>query len=242
MNRPVDHHTATAITSTFIEAVVAPAADAEARAVFATKKNLRLVLADCRPAAADLRLTRELRSILGAILVQEYDHVTEAASPWGSDSAGLGRTELRVVTTRHPAEEEWAALRLAWRVCAHVKSNVFATKKNLRLVLADCRPAAADLRLTRELRSILGAILVQEYDHVTEAASPWGSDSAGLGRTELRVVTTRHPAEEEWAALRLAWRVCAHVKSTPSCSPPPTGWWRSGPDRRAGSVPSRWRR
>ena len=133
LNRPVDHDTATAITSTFIEAVVAPAADAEARAVFATKKNLRLVLADCTPAAQDLRLTREVRSILGAILVQEYDRVIEAASPWGGMAAGPGRTEFRVVTTRDPTKEEWAALRLAWRVAAHVKSNavVFAAAGRL---------------------------------------------------------------------------------------------------------------
>ena len=49
--------TAEAVASTFIEAVVAPDADDEARAVLASKKNLRLVLADClvgrrRPAGA----------------------------------------------------------------------------------------------------------------------------------------------------------------------------------------------
>ena len=133
LNRPVDHNTATAITSTFIEAVVAPDADAEARAVFAAKRNLRLVLADCTPVAADLRMTREVRSILGALLVQQHDRVTEAASPWNGDTAGSDRTGLRVVTTRHPTDEEWAALRLAWRVCAHVKSNavVFAAADRL---------------------------------------------------------------------------------------------------------------
>ena len=131
LNRPVDRDTATAITSTFIEAVVAPAADADARAVFAMKKNLRLVLADCTLAVPDLRLTREIRSVLGAVLIQEYDQVTEAASPWGGE-AGPGPGG-RVATTRHPTEEEWAALRLAWRVCAHVKSNavVFAAADRL---------------------------------------------------------------------------------------------------------------
>ena len=132
LNRPVDRDTAIAITSTFIEAVVAPAADAEARAVFATKKNLRLVLADCTLAVPDLRLTREIRSVLGAVLVQEYDRVTEAASAWGGEGGGPG-PEGRVATTRHPTETEWAALRLAWRVCAHVKSNavVFAAADRL---------------------------------------------------------------------------------------------------------------
>ena len=135
VNRPLDRDTAAAITSTFIEAVVAPAADAEARAVFAQKKNLRLVLADCSPAATDLRLTREVRSILGAILVQEYDRVTEAAGLWGGTTTDPG-LEARVVTTRHPTEEEWAALRLAWRVCAHVKSNavVFAVADRLAAI------------------------------------------------------------------------------------------------------------
>ena len=32
-------------------------------------------------------------------------------------------TQLRVVTKRQPTESEWTALRFAWRVCAHVKSN-----------------------------------------------------------------------------------------------------------------------
>ena len=134
LNRPVDRDTAIAITTTFIEAVVAPDADAEARAVFATKKNLRLVLADCTP-TADLRLTREVRSILGAILVQEYDRVTEGAAPWCGEVDGSG-SDLRVVTARHPTEEEWAALRLAWRVCAHVKSNavVFAAADRLAAI------------------------------------------------------------------------------------------------------------
>ena len=113
LNRPVDRDTAIAITATFIEAVVAPDADAEARAVFATKKNLRLVLADCTP-TEDLRLTREVRSILGGILVQEYDRVTEGAEPWCGEVDGSG-SDLRVVTARLPTEEEWAALRLAWR-------------------------------------------------------------------------------------------------------------------------------
>lgn len=136
VNRPIDRDTATAITSTFIEAVVAPDADAEARAVFATKKNLRLVLADCRLGATDPRMNREVRSILGAILVQEYDRVTEAAEPWGGLDPSVGLGEFRVVTTRQPTDEEWESLRLAWRVCAHVKSNavVFATADRLAAI------------------------------------------------------------------------------------------------------------
>lgn len=133
LNRRIDQETATSIISTFIEAVVAPDADEEAKAIFATKKNLRLVLADCFSKDGDVRLTREVRSILGGILVQDYDRVTEARSAWHGHSEGAGPTGCRVVTTRQPTDTEWAALRLAWRVSAHVKSNavVFAVADRL---------------------------------------------------------------------------------------------------------------
>src|SRR4029079_2176118 len=59
------------------------------------------------------------RSVVGAVLVQVRDVVGEARRPWTDpDAAGL-----KVVTKRQPTPEEWTALRFAWRVCAHVKSN-----------------------------------------------------------------------------------------------------------------------
>ena len=63
----------------------------------------------------------DVRSILGAMLAQERDVVTEAfTSPDPHRSSSNG---LRVVTKRQPSPEEWEALGFAWRVCAHVKSN-----------------------------------------------------------------------------------------------------------------------
>jgi phosphoribosylaminoimidazolecarboxamide formyltransferase/IMP cyclohydrolase len=54
---------------------------------------------------------------MGGWLVQDRDRVTEAQERWpGHDAA-------RVVTRRAPTRQEWQALRFAWRVCAHVKSN-----------------------------------------------------------------------------------------------------------------------
>ena len=38
-------------------------------------------------------------------------------------TATTGSATIRVVTKRQPTAEEWTALRFAWRVCAHVKSN-----------------------------------------------------------------------------------------------------------------------
>ena len=122
LNRPIDVPAAEAIVSTFIEAVVAPSVDDRARSVLGRKSNMRVLTADASYfkrddlAWADL----DVRSILGAILTQQRDRVTEACRPWGRSMAPDG---LRVVTKRQPTLEEWDALRFAWRVAAHVKSN-----------------------------------------------------------------------------------------------------------------------
>jgi phosphoribosylaminoimidazolecarboxamide formyltransferase/IMP cyclohydrolase len=116
VNRPIDVELAEAIVSTFIEAVIAPSVDEAARAILARKHNMRVVTTDYAHSRGP---QVELRSILGATLAQEADWVVEASRPWTASAA----EGLRVVTKRHPTEEEWAALRFAWRICAHVKSN-----------------------------------------------------------------------------------------------------------------------
>lgn len=114
LNRSIDAETAMALTSTFLEAVVAPGLDEAARVILAKKINLRVLVADFKAFAA--RRVYDLRSILGSVLVQERDSVVEARAAW----PGGG---LKVVTRRTPSAIEWEALRFAWRVCAHVKSN-----------------------------------------------------------------------------------------------------------------------
>jgi phosphoribosylaminoimidazolecarboxamide formyltransferase/IMP cyclohydrolase len=52
--------------------------------------------------------------------VQVPDRVAEARHPW---SATAETDTCRVVTKRTPTTDEWEALRFAWRICAHVKSN-----------------------------------------------------------------------------------------------------------------------
>jgi len=122
LNRPIDTEAAEAIVSTFIEAVFAPAVDTFALPILARRPNMR-VLVPARTLSpeepfvrSDPKADLELRSILGGVLVQVRDSAREAYEPWPS-------SELRVVTTRQPSAAEWQALRFAWRVCAHVKSN-----------------------------------------------------------------------------------------------------------------------
>jgi phosphoribosylaminoimidazolecarboxamide formyltransferase/IMP cyclohydrolase len=118
LNRALDVETARALTATFIEAVVTPAVDEDALPVLAAKPNLRVLVMSTdafrRPASS--RLAREVRSVLGGLLVQARDVVTEAQEAWPHDG-------VRVASARVPTADEWTALRFAWRVCAHVKSN-----------------------------------------------------------------------------------------------------------------------
>ena len=119
LNRAIDLATAEAIVSTRIDAVMAPAVDERARAVLARKANMRVVTADfsgLRDGGIDLR------SILGGMLAQERDRVAEARAVWEPGQAAMPEG-FRVATRRHPTASEWQALRFAWRICAHVKSN-----------------------------------------------------------------------------------------------------------------------
>ncbi|NIJ21337.1 phosphoribosylaminoimidazolecarboxamide formyltransferase/IMP cyclohydrolase [Sphingomonas naasensis] len=113
VNRKLDRETAEAMVGIFTEVVVAPDADADARAVFAGKKNLRLLVAGELPDPARPGLM--LKSIAGGMLVQSRDN------------GRLG--ELKVVTKRAPSEQELADCRFAWTVAKHVKSNAIVYAK-----------------------------------------------------------------------------------------------------------------
>src|SRR5258708_2929909 len=89
-HRAVDAALAEAIVSTFIEAVIAPDVEDEAKPILARKHNLRVVTTSY----AQLKAPQlEWRSILGAMLAQETDWVVEASQRWTPDVEGL-----RVVT------------------------------------------------------------------------------------------------------------------------------------------------
>ena len=117
--------------------MIAPSFSEEAKAILAKKVNLRVVTADFAAMAnaptlmgeGAMAMGSELRSFLGGMLHQEPDRVVEARDPWPPavnsqlPTSNSQESGIRVVTTRQPTPEEWTALRFAWRVCAHVKSN-----------------------------------------------------------------------------------------------------------------------
>jgi phosphoribosylaminoimidazolecarboxamide formyltransferase/IMP cyclohydrolase len=112
LNRPLDGATAQAIAATFVEAVIAPGYSDDARRALADKKNLRLLEWPPEgggPTAADGGF--EVRRVSGGMLVQDRD------------AARVDPTALTTVTRRPPTAAEMQALRFAWTVVKHVKSN-----------------------------------------------------------------------------------------------------------------------
>ncbi len=108
VNRTLEGGLAAVIAEIFTEVIIAPRFSDEALAVFGRKKNLRLMVAQGGAGAGELR---EIRSVLGGVLVQDRDRT-------------LGNVaEFKVVTRRQPTPAEWASMLFGWRVCKHVKSN-----------------------------------------------------------------------------------------------------------------------
>ncbi|MEM2865589.1 MAG: bifunctional phosphoribosylaminoimidazolecarboxamide formyltransferase/IMP cyclohydrolase [Candidatus Hadarchaeales archaeon] len=118
INRRVDRGTAEEITSTFIEAVVAPSYEPEALEVMKKKTNMRVLELPSFESRARLRF----RQISGGLLVED------------ENSLLLRPQELRVVTERKPTPEEMEQLLFAWKVVKHVKSNAIVVARDKQAV------------------------------------------------------------------------------------------------------------
>jgi phosphoribosylaminoimidazolecarboxamide formyltransferase/IMP cyclohydrolase len=108
VNQTLGADLASTIAEIFTEVIIAPRFSDDALAIFARKKNLRLMVAQSGLGPKSLQ---EVRSVVGGVLLQDRDRT-------------LGDvTQFRVVTARQPTTEEWAGLLFGWKVCKHVKSN-----------------------------------------------------------------------------------------------------------------------
>lgn len=116
LNHPLDGATAEEIAGIFTEVVIAPGADADARAIFEKKKNLRLLTTD--GLADPLYAAKTIRQVSGGYLVQD------------KDSGFISLDDLKVVTKKSPTEQELADLLFAWKVAKHVKSNAIVYVKD----------------------------------------------------------------------------------------------------------------
>ena len=111
---PVDDETAEAVSSLFVECVVAPIFSAGALDILGRKKNLRVLAGQARWREHAL----DYKRVRGGFLAQER-------APLGG-----GEKDWRVVTARQPTEAEWWDLRFAWRAVGSVKSNAIVLARD----------------------------------------------------------------------------------------------------------------
>ena len=116
VNTELDGATAAAIASIFTEVVIAPSVSAEARDVFAKKKNLRLL--ECGTLPDPRRDGFFMKTIAGGMLIQ------------GRDNGAVSEGDLKVVTKREPTAQELKDCFFAWTVARHVKSNAIVYAKD----------------------------------------------------------------------------------------------------------------
>jgi len=185
LNQPLDGATAEEIAQIFTEVVIAPGADDDARKIFETKKNLRLLITD---GMADPRVAAQtIRQVSGGYLMQDKDagHITAA--------------DLKIVTKRQPTETEMADLLFAWKVAKHVKSNAIVYVKDGATVgvgagqmsrVDSCRIAA---RKSQDMADALGlpAPLTQGSVVASDAFFPFADGL--LAAAEAGATAVIHP-------------------------------------------------
>jgi phosphoribosylaminoimidazolecarboxamide formyltransferase/IMP cyclohydrolase len=114
-NRTCTKNVADAITSVFVEIVLAPGFEPEALDVFKKKKNLRVLEIG---EFGKRSKKSEVRNVDGGLLVQN------------TDTKILSKNDLTVVTKAQPSEQDIETALFTWKVLRHAKSNGILIAKN----------------------------------------------------------------------------------------------------------------
>ncbi|MBK6509115.1 MAG: bifunctional phosphoribosylaminoimidazolecarboxamide formyltransferase/IMP cyclohydrolase [Haliea sp.] len=115
-NRELDAATAASIVERqFVEVIIAPSVSAEAIALVAEKKNVRLLACGTWSAPGP---ALDYKRVNGGLLVQDRD------------LGMITRADLRVVSKLQPTEQQWQDLLFAWKVAKFVKSNAIVYASN----------------------------------------------------------------------------------------------------------------
>ena len=117
LNRPLDAATAEQLVGIFVEVVIVPSVDDEAREIMSRRGKVRVI-----EAGPVRRPGHDLRSVPGGLLVQTWDR------------AGFDRSSCTVATQRRPSDEQWAQLEFAWLAVKHVKSNAIVLARDFAAV------------------------------------------------------------------------------------------------------------
>ncbi|MDF1633089.1 bifunctional phosphoribosylaminoimidazolecarboxamide formyltransferase/IMP cyclohydrolase [Mycoplana sp. MJR14] len=118
LNSRLDGETAEEIVKLFTEVIIAPDADEAARAVIATKPNLRLLVTGALPDPRTPGIAA--KTVSGGLLVQSRDN------------GMVEDLELKVVTRRAPTAQELEDMKFAFKIAKHVKSNAVVYAKDGR--------------------------------------------------------------------------------------------------------------
>ncbi|MEM7725510.1 MAG: bifunctional phosphoribosylaminoimidazolecarboxamide formyltransferase/IMP cyclohydrolase [Cyanobacteria bacterium P01_A01_bin.45] len=166
LNKPIDKDTATELTKTFLECVVAPSCEPEAAEILSKKSKLRiLTLGDLNSGQKST-----IKAIAGGLLVQ------------AADDKPVNTKEWTFVTDRKPTESELAELVFAWKVCKHVKSNAIVISRDRTTLGIGAgqmnRVGAAKIALEQAADKSKGAFLASDgffpFDDSVRTAAEYG--------------------------------------------------------------------
>ncbi len=149
-NKPVEAEVAKELISMFLEVIIAPGYTPEALEIFSSKKNLRVLELPLieKPQGYDIR------RVTGGVLIQEWDDID------------LDKNNLKVVTKRGPTDDEMEALRFAWKVVKHVKSNaIVVAKKDMVLGVGAGQMSRVDsvkIAIEKAGDKVKGAVLASD--------------------------------------------------------------------------------
>ncbi len=119
LNQTIDKDTASEIIKIFTEVIIAPDVNDEAKEIFQSKNNLRVLTLS---SLYEQNNSQNYKSIEGGILVQSNDN--EATT----------KSDLKVVTEKKPSNSEIEDMLFAFKVCKHVKSNAIIYVKNKKTI------------------------------------------------------------------------------------------------------------
>ncbi len=171
MNCSVDEAAAKELENIFIECIVAPYFDNNAKEILSTKKNLRLL--ELKSECVQKANKNNIRSILGGLLIQDLDEPCFHQKEWKN------------VTKLIPTEREMNDLCFAWKVVKHIRSNAIAIaidQQSLGIGAGQMnRIGSAKLALEAAGEKSKGAVLASDgffpFDDTVKMAADYGISS-----------------------------------------------------------------
>ena len=171
INCPVDEAAARELEDIFIECIVAPYFDNNAREILSKKKNLRLL--ELKAESIKKANKHHIRSILGGLLIQDLDE------------PNIDQKEWKNVTKLIPTKEEINDLSFAWKIVKHIRSNAIAVAFNEQSLGIGAgqmnRVGSAKIALEAAGNKSKGAVLASDgffpFDDTVKMAADYGIKS-----------------------------------------------------------------